>query len=320
MKWLIVRFSAIGDCVMAAHVPSRIRRAEPDSVIHWAVERRCSDVVDVERLCQAKHEIPRDVWRKARWSPATWRANLAYYARLRRERFDVGLDLQGHLKTALCLRLAMPARRLAIQATDSLSKALNPVAPPLEGPRHCVEKALHCLAQVADFEAASDPIMPSLASERAEIRAGVPAGRPLVTIAVNAGQWDKAYPLERWSPVAAHFTGSATVAFLGGPESDAPPVKGTLDWVGKLTLAQSMAAIAESALHIAGDTGAGHIAGAYETPVVSVFGPTDPAVFRPYTDRGVVLREGPATELVSPDKVVAAGEELLERYGRKVPH
>lgn len=321
MKWLIVRFSAIGDCVMAAHVPSRIRRAQPDSTIEWAVESRCADVVDTESLCNAKHAIPRDVWRSQRWSPVTWRAAMTYYSRLRTQKFDFGLDLQGHLKTAICLRIAKPNQRLAIQATDALAKRLNPVLPTPAIRPHCVEHALACLAAVADFDADSKPIMPCLRAERAKVLSHVPADAPIAAIAVSAGQWDKAYQAEKWSIIADELSKRGfTVAFIGGPECAAPPSRGAIDFVGRLSLAESCALIAESALVLAGDTGAGHIAAGYETPVVSVFGPTDPAVFRPWTENGIVLRRGNSTENIAPDEVLAAAESLLKQNVEKVPH
>ena len=103
------------------------------------------------------------------------------------------------------------------------------------------------------------------------------------------------------------------VAFLGGPTDVAPKVDGAKDLVGKLTLRQTMAWVAESDLHLVADTGTGHIAAAYGVPTISVFGPTDPKVFRPYTDRGLVLRKSNKTEDVSPDKILEAAALLLEQ-------
>lgn len=319
MKWLVVRFSAIGDCAMAAHVPSRIRRAQPDAHISWAVEQRCQDVVDTEFLVQDRFSIPRDQWRKARWSLKTYRETLAYYASLRRVGFDVGLDLQGHLKTAICLKLSGAKKRLAIKGTDALARRLNPVLVQNGRSTHCVELALECLSQVLDSQESSEPIMPKLIAERDRIRHHFDTSRPLIAIAVNAGQWDKAYPLEKWAQVADELLKDGhQLAYIGGPESSAPSGVGGIDLVGKLTLAESMALIDESALLLTGDTGAGHLAATYHTPTVSVFGPTDPAVFRPWTDRGIVLREGKETSNVSCEQVIEAARKQLNTYGSKL--
>jgi ADP-heptose:LPS heptosyltransferase len=64
-------------------------------------------------------------------------------------------------------------------------------------------------------------------------------------------------------------------------------------------------------LHLAADTGTGHIAAAYGVPFVSVFGPTDPKLFRPYSDEGVVLRASDRAGDVEPAQILAAAEGLL---------
>lgn len=317
VKWLIVRYSAIGDCVMAAHVPSRVRRFSPDASIHWAVEDRCSAVIDTEVLCQGLHVFARDAWKKRTWSPSNWRSVLAFYARLRAQRFDVGLDLQGHSKTAICLRIAKPKRRLAIRATDPFAARLNPIMTQPSDIRHSVELALHCLAQVSEADSDSSPIMPRLVDERRKVRSLVPAGKALATVSIGATKVDKLYPYDRWIEVVVGLQRMGYhVAILGGPSDAFPDVESATNLVAKLSLPESMAAIAESSVSLAADTGAGHIAAAFGVPVVSVFGPTDPEVFRPYTEKGVVLRYGASTQDVSPLSILDAAESLTDRYGQ----
>ncbi len=55
------------------------------------------------------------------------------------------------------------------------------------------------------------------------------------------------------------------------------------------------------------------MAAAYGVPVVSVFGPTNPVWYRPYTERGIVLKEGKRTEDVRPEAVLEAARELYAR-------
>jgi ADP-heptose:LPS heptosyltransferase len=307
---LVVRFSAIGDCVMSAWAATSIRYKHPEAYLCWAVESRCAAVIDRQTLCIRVVEFPRDRWKKRRWSPATWREQVATYARLRSMRFDMGFDLQGHSKTALCLRIAKPARRVQARATDSIAAKLNPmIGQPPKG-MHTIEWNQKVLQTLGDFDLPEAPIMPVTEPPLRD-------GRSLVTISVSAGHADKAYPAVQWTSVAEELVRAGhRVVFLGGPTDTAIPVEGSEDLVGRLGLEKSMAYVAASDLHLAGDTGTGHMAAAYGVPVVSVFGPTDPNVYRPYprvNGQAIVLKEGSSTSEVRPAQILDAAHALLQR-------
>jgi ADP-heptose:LPS heptosyltransferase len=315
---LIARFSAIGDCVMSVPVAASIRRSFPEAGIVWAIEDRCVPVVDTERLVQHLHVFHRKRWKRERKSPRAWREQLLAYTSLR-GRFDFGIDLQGHLKTALCLRIAAPKHRISAYATDAVGRGLSRVAEGVRGERHCVEWYLEVLSQLGPFDRSVEFPMPKFEPERAELSPRLSV-RPLVTISVGAGEARKLYPIERWNEVGAALVALGYgVAFVGGPGDAAPSVEGALDLVGKLPLAQTMAAISLSRLHLAADTGSGHIAAAYGIPVVSVFGPTSAANYRPYQDGGIVLQNGPDPASVDPAEVIEAAARTLERTDHAVP-
>lgn len=320
MRVLLVRFSAIGDCAMATHTASCIRRSYPEGTLVWAVEERCAAVVDDERLVTRRAVYPRERWKRGAWTPKVWGEQLRYYAGLRKHGFDIGLDLQGHSKTAICLRLSGAKRRLAVRATDGFARRLNPVLTEFNGLAHTVDRQLYALRTLGRFEEDSSPIMPLLSSERVELRRQI-GEEPFVVIAVGAGQPWKAYPGESWKSVAEALRYAARrVVFIGGPGESAPAVDGVVDLVNRLDLAQTMAVLAESDLVLAADTGAGHLAAAYGKSVVSIFGPTDPAEFRPYADRVIVLKEGEETAAVLPEKVVQAAHTLLNVDGSTISH
>lgn len=314
MRALVVRFSAIGDCVMASPVAASIRRKDSAAHIVWAVEPRCSPVIETETLVNRLAMFPRDDWEQRRWSPATWLDQLRTYLGLRKERFDLGIDLQGQSKTALCLALAKPPKRIAVRGHDALSKRLNPILDVPRGDMHSVEHGLLALTRLGDFSTEAQFVMPRLNDERKAVASMLPSGKRLATISVSAGNAKKTYPLERWEEIARHLMSKGlAVAFLGGPGDPPASVPGTVDLVGKLALAQTMAAVAMSDLHLAADTGTGHMAAAYKVPVVSVFGQTRPSVFRPYTDRGIVLDGAGSTLNVTTEQVIEAATSLLER-------
>jgi len=313
-RFLLVRFSAIGDCVIAGWAATSIRKRYPDAFLCWAVQDRCAPVIDRHELVTRVWEMPRDRWKRHRWSPKTWQEQVVSYARLRRLRFDYGIDLQGHFKTALCLRLSGAARRIAARGTDAIAARMNPVFGPQPTDIHTVEWNHRVLSHFGDFVCPERPIMPHREEALTAVREVIPFGKPLATISVGAGALDKMYPVEGWREVAAGMLAEGyQVAFLGGGGDPRIDMAGTIDLVGKMPLAQSMAAIACSDIHLAADTGSGHIAASYGVPIVSVFGPTDSVAFRPYTPNGIVLREGQNPSSVSPDRVVRAARELVRR-------
>lgn len=292
MRLLIVKFSSIGDCVMAVPVASRVRRGVPGAFIAWAVDPRCADVLDTTRLIDHRFDVPWERWKRERVGPI---GQLRHYLQLRKLKFDVGLDLQGHSKTAICLRLSGAKRRLSVRATDGFARALNPIARS-RGAVHTVERNLEVLDEVLPCDAPADPIMPAL---------GDPQVAPDVTIAVGAGHPKKVY--RRWDEVAVCLQERGRrVAFIGGPGEQAPDVPGTRDFVAKASLLETMSLIAASKVHVAADTGSGHIAAAYGVPVVSVFGATDPAVYRPYGPGVTVLNAGVTMTGVEPEAIVEA--------------
>lgn len=299
-----MRFSAIGDCVMAAHAATSVRKAYPDAFLVWAIEKRCAAVADTSTLLSMRYEFNREEWRTTRWSPRTWWASLSTYGKLRKCQFDLGLDLQGHSKTALCLYLAKPKRRLAAQATDIFARSLNPRAHGDPSSMHVVEWNYHVLRQLLDAPQVLRPFMPNLDPKNVS---------NLVTISTGAGAKDKEWPVESWQKVGESLREQGFhVVFLGGPGDPVPHWPDDQVWVGKLALTETMSWIASSRLHLAADTGSGHIAAAYDVPVVSVFGPTDPNRYRPYTKGGTVLRAGPSTADVKPADVVQAALDLLD--------
>jgi len=301
---LIVRFSAIGDCVMTAWAVTALRQSHPSARIVWAVQERCAPVIDDGRLANRVVLADMDDWRKRRWSPATWRAQLATFTRLRAEKFDVGFDFQGHSKTAICLRLSGAKERLAGRATDGLAGWLNQVVKECDAGGHEVERAMRLVSARFAVTLPDRPIMPQV---------GGTLDPKLVTIQTGAGGKGKAYPIESFQEVAKELVRLGhRVVGLGGPRDPELQVPGAEDRAGKASLRDSMALVAASRLHLASDTGTGHIAAAYGVPVVSVFGPMPADRYRPFTDRGIVLDRGPDPAAVPVADVLHACQTLLE--------
>ncbi len=297
MRTLIVKFSSIGDCVMTLPVVAAIRDQRPDDFVGWAIDPRCRPVVH-DPLLNLIHDIPWETWKRERTSSL---AQLRHYMKLREYRFDFGLDLQGHAKTAICLRFSGARKRWHVRSFDPLCRLLCRRVPD-GGAVHTVDRNLEALA-VLGLQVPPNPRFPMPPVSP------VSSVGPLVTIAVGTGHPKKNY--RRWAEVGEGLQrAGADVVYVGGPGESAPSSAGR-SLVGELSLAETMAWIASSRVHVAADTGSGHIAAAYGVPVVSVFGWTDPKLFRPYSERAIVLDAGPAMDAIAPEMIVAAALQAL---------
>ncbi|MDD2902730.1 MAG: lipopolysaccharide heptosyltransferase II [Syntrophales bacterium] len=109
-------------------------------------------------------------------------------------------------------------------------------------------------------------------------------------------------PAKRWPPERFAALGQelqkefgARLVLLGGPEDReaAAAVKtrlpGVLNLVGRTTLRQALGVLTRLSLLITNDSGLMHAAAALGTPLVALFGSTDPVATGPFTDRATVL-------------------------------
>lgn len=289
---------------MAGYAVNDLRKAYPDAEISWAVEDRCAGVVSDQKLVHRKLELPRSQWRK-KGDLRTLVEQYRWLTSLRKYQFDYGFDLQGHSKTGWCLRLSGAKMRLALAATDAVAKRLNPQfndarmesAHSVERSRMLVRSVLECNNADGDFV----PGEPSVRNPK------------LVTICVGAGHPAKVVPAESLSFVGTELAERGyEVVFLGGAQESFSAPAGTKDLVGKTTLAESIDWIRKSKVHIAGDTGTGHIAAQVGTPLVTIWGNMPLHKFRPYSKLVTILDEGGIPSAVPAWKIENAAVAWLE--------
>lgn len=300
---LIVRFSAIGDCVMAAWAVSGLRQAAPEAHIVWAVQDRCADVIAAPALVNEVAIVDRTVWKKRRSDPRTWIAQLKAFSALRTHNFEFGFDLQGHSKTALCLKLSGAKQRFTNRGTDALAKRLNNFVECGVTQVHEAEAARRLLQKVTAFENPILPIMPDVA----------PVARRGVTIQTGSGHWKKAVAPEVWTEIGRGLIAEGIpVKIIGAQGDPVLDLPGSEDLVGQRDLVGSMKEIASSQVHLSADTGSAHIAAAYGVPTLTVFGWTDPVRYKPNFDRAVCFRPEGGPSAVDPAEVVAKVKQMIQ--------
>ena len=124
MRILIVKMSSMGDVVHAQPLAADLRRVFPDARIEWVVEKSFQDICRLNPAIDDVVPIAWRRWRKQLLSPAVRGEMADFHQRLTREPFDLVIDCQGLIKSAVVARMA-PAR---LRAGPAWAFAREPLA------------------------------------------------------------------------------------------------------------------------------------------------------------------------------------------------
>jgi lipopolysaccharide heptosyltransferase I len=291
MNILIVRLGALGDVVHAVPAAAALRHAFPDARIDWLVDAKHRAIVDL--VTAVDRTIPLEHQTFAGW--------IDVVRTMRRTAYDVAIDLQGLLKSAVLARGSGAARVVGFSIWHLREKTARPFysdAHEAEG-GHVIAKNLRLLRAVGvDDDEIRFPIaeVPSAALDTLRQQLG---GRPFALINPGAAWPNKRWSPERFGELAAFLREACGLdpIVLWGPGEEAlarqviAASSGTAIEAPRTGLADLVALTRAAALVVSGDTGPLHIATAVGTPTVSLFGPTDPARNGPFAaDDSVVSR------------------------------
>jgi len=133
----------------------------------------------------------------------------------------------------------------------------------------------HAVDYYLDQVAALDGPCPPPSDGIPRIPCSVPRG-DFAVIHPFSGSTRKNWPLAKFRALAQRIERVMPVEWCAGPED--PPLDGAVRIAGLYELA---CWLAQARLYLGNDSGVTHLAAAVGTPVLALFGPTDPAVWAP---------------------------------------
>lgn len=295
MNILVVRLGALGDVVHTIPAVAAIRAALPSARIAWVVETKHRPIVDL--VPAVDHVIAVNSRGLGGWIDAI--------RRLREIRFDVALDFQGLMKSAIFAR-ASGARRVAGFSIWHLrEKGARPFYSETDGASgqaggatvHVVHKNLHLLEVLGIRTSRIEfPLVRVASPALEEIRARL-GQRAFALINPGAAWPNKRWPPQRFGEIAAflHEVRGLPSIVLWGPGEQAlaeEVVRGSNGAAqpGPATEIPDLVEVARAAaLIVSGDTGPLHVAAAVGTPAVALYGPTDPERNGPFDPNDVSI-------------------------------
>ncbi|HTO70651.1 MAG TPA: glycosyltransferase family 9 protein [Myxococcota bacterium] len=285
---LVIRLGALGDVVRTRFAFAGLRELWPAAQIDWLVEdRAAAGLVGLPGLSQ-RVEVPRRRLRARH--PWVALATLREFAReLRSRDYDLSIDFHGVLRSAfLAWSARIPVRvGYAAPIAKEGSHWLQTTSAPVEA-RHVSRFERN--AALVRFLGGAVPAQPhvlELDPAREQLFAGLPARFALVHPGTSPKTGYKRWEADRFAAVARElFTRAgvetrvafgpvagereaarAVVAAAGGAAELAPPTE---------SLAEFLALLRRASLFVGCDSGPMHLASLAGTPVVAIFGPTDP--------------------------------------------
>ena len=286
---LLIKPSALGDVVHALPVAATLKRRYPNIPLDWLVEEEAADIVRGHPALSGIIVSGRRRWLRQLRNPGSIVATLSeirdFTARLHQQCYDVALDLQGLLKSAMYVLAARASIRVGFaEGREGAPWVLTHrvVAPPQ--PIHAVDRYLALGAAVDATEEVREFRITLSDEDEAVGRSLLVASRRPRVVLHPAARWrTKLWEPERWRDLAAALhregirvilTGSQEDQPLGSAiarELDPPP----LSLMGRLSLKQLAVILREVDAVVTVDSGPMHVAAAMGTPVVALFGPTD---------------------------------------------
>ncbi len=316
MKVLIVKTSSMGDVIHTFPALEDARRARPDISFDWCVEEAFAGIVALHPAIGAVHRVALRRWRRTLLAGGTWREAASLRRALRAARYDLVIDAQGLLKSALVAKLA----RAPIAGFDRNS-VREPAASRFYDRRYAISRDLHAIERTRRLFGLALGYEPDLSTQDSGI-VPPPDGlaRPVEKIAFllhGTSREDKKWPAEDWTETARLLAEKGMVPTVtwsnarekAVAEQIAAAVPQTV-LVPKSPLAAIAGMIGRSALVIGADTGLTHLASAYGLPTVAIFLTTEPGLTGPRGPFSSTLTAGAGGRITPPDAVSEAGRLL----------
>ncbi len=279
MRILIVKLSSLGDVVHALPVVADLRATHPGVPIDWVVEPGFASLLGRVKGLAEIIELPLRRWSRSGWLGAATRGELsAFVRRLRRERYDAVIDLQGLTKSALVSVLARgPSYGLA-NRTEGAShewpaRWLVTHAIRVEPHSHALDRSRELVARALGTTASGAP-----AFGLAAARATTPDPRRIVLVH-GTSRADKLWPEPSWIELGRRLIAAGQTIALpradAEEEARAERIAVALGAACEVWPAMDLGALIDRMAATGGaigvDSGPSHIAVALDLPHVQIY-------------------------------------------------
>lgn len=304
-KILIVRLSAIGDVAHSLPALSCLKKKFPDSHIAWAVEDIASDIIINNPLIDQVFVFPKNKWKKRGFSYKNLREFHTLISKIRKEKFDIAIDLQELFKSGLITFLSGAPRRIAHAGTREFAHLfVNEKLPAHDNfdpdkliIERYLEPAKHLGADVNDVEFSLPPLNENIINKINNLLS--PAQDSELVVFSPATIWNSKHWVEDyWTQLLDMVSEKYKVVFIGTKKDNELIERITsnaktddfINLAGKTTILELIEVFNRAKYIVAPDTGPAHLANATQNPtIIMIFGSTGAKRTPPYGQKHTAI-------------------------------
>jgi heptosyltransferase I len=321
-RFLVVRLGSLGDIVHTMPAVAALRESFPDSEIVWLTHPRWKPLIAASNLASK-------IWT----TDIRQRSELFSTIReIRDANFHTAVDYQGLWKSASLPFFGGVKKRVGFDHTSVrefgvpllYTDKVHATAAHVADQNGELTRRAGAHASVADFALQPPPKDNDALFKYLQTR-GV---EKYIVLSPGGGWRSKCWPPERFGKLCRMIADSLSlrcvVNYGPGEEDLANQVRDTCSDTEPLLfngeLGSLMSLLRHAVLVVGGDTGPLHLAVALGTPVVALFGPTNPARNGPYRDAKVTAANKAANTINREDIVLRAPNVVTTHSRGSAPH
>lgn len=294
MRILIIKTSSMGDIVHTLPAITDAKRAMPHLIIDWVVEDAFQEIPQMHAAVNNIMTVAIRRWRKNIFKLSTWREIAKSWRALRANPYDLIIDAQGLIKSALLTKIARgtsvgydrdsirePFAAFFYQTNYQVSKNL-----------HAVDRIRHLFAAALQYpRPASTPDF-----NLTQNFLNTPNKNKYVVFLHGTTWLSKEWPEKNWLALSRLASAAGFgIKISGKSEREIERAyrlqanNPVIEVHPNLHIAEMAEILANAVAVVSVDTGFGHLAAALNKPTIAIFGASNPALAKPIGQYSKVL-------------------------------
>ena len=286
MNVLIVKLTSMGDLIHALPAVTDAMQHVPDIHFDWVVDEAFADIARLHPAIENVITTAHRRWKRETWKSLKSGEFIRLWRNLRQKKYDVAIDAQNNLKSAVITSLTRGKLRCGMDKHSTREKFSDWVCNqtfyiPVE--QHAITRQRQLFAKALGYEVPQTK--PDFGIDRARLPTlPIVLPKPYLVF-IHSTTWDtKHWPEAYWQALIkmAVDAGYHVVLPWGNAQEEERAKRLAIlpeaIVLPRLSIPQQATMIAQSAGAVCVDTGLGHLTAALNIPAVHLYGPTDPAL------------------------------------------